>query len=305
VDTIAGVSARSTGPADRACRLCGASSTSGVGTVHGSFSGQNYDLRRCISCGFTFIADPWTDFARIYDDSYYTGHGADPLVDYGFELTDPDRTVRQYEWRGITRCVSGLMRGLDGVRWLDFGCGNGGLVRHLRLQSDAAAVGFEEGSIASRARELGIPILQRDELAEHEGRFDVVTAIEVLEHTVDPIRELREIRQLMRPGGLLFVTTGNTAPFVDRLTEWRYVTPEIHISFFDPQTLGYAMRQAGFRPEPGIRSPGFDEILKFKVLKNLRVRRRNALTDAIPSRLLAALAEPRVRLSSHPVGWAV
>ena len=288
-----------------ACRLCRSTQSVSLGSVHGVFSDRDYDLRRCNTCGFVFIADPWTDFARIYDERYYSGAGADPLVDYKFELSDPDRTVRQYEWRGITRCIRRLAGDPADLHWLDFGCGNGGLVRYLQAHTGAHAVGFEEGSVATDARAVGIPILSRDELRSQEGRFDVVTAIEVLEHTLDPIAELREIRRLLRPGGILFLTTGNAAPFADRLTRWRYVTPEIHISFFDPHTLAYAMSEAGFRPEPGSAGPGFELIIKFKVLKNLRVRRRNVITDAIPSRLLAALAEPRVRLGSHPVGRAV
>ena len=61
-----------------------------------------------------------------------------------------------------------------------------------------------------------------------------MTAIEVLEHTLDPLAELRRIRALLRPGGLLLLTTGNAAPFASRLTQWPYVIPEIHVSFFEP-----------------------------------------------------------------------
>jgi hypothetical protein len=50
---------------------------------------------------------------------------------------------------------------------------------------------------------------------------------------------------------------------------------------------------------------GFDQIIKFKVLKNLRIKRRNLLTDLVPARPLAALAERRVRLGEHPLGWAL
>jgi hypothetical protein len=50
---------------------------------------------------------------------------------------------------------------------------------------------------------------------------------------------------------------------------------------------------------------GFEQILKYKVLKNLRVRRRNPLTDLVPARPVARLADRRTRLSRHPVGWAV
>jgi SAM-dependent methyltransferase len=285
------------------CRICGATSEL-VGPVHGAYSGRDYELRRCDACHFAFIADPVTDLGRIYDDRYYDGLGADPLVDYRFELSEPGGTIRRYEWRGVTRLVERLLGGLDRVRWLDFGCGNGGLVRYVLEHTGAQACGFEEGSIAQAATGLGIPILSSDGLRQQAGVFDVVTAIEVIEHTLDPLAELRRIRGLLRPGGLLFLTTGNAAPFASDLLRWSYIVPEIHVSFFEPGTLRRALVESGFRPGDVPPGDGFDEILKFKVLKNLHVRRRNWLTDAIPARPLAAVADRRVRLRQHPIGWA-
>jgi 2-polyprenyl-3-methyl-5-hydroxy-6-metoxy-1,4-benzoquinol methylase len=286
-----------------ACRLCGAH-THSVGTVHGAYSARDWELRRCNECRYAFIADAWTEFERIYDRRYYAGEGADPLVDYEFELTSPESTVRHYEWRGLTRLVEQLLGGLGGVRWLDFGAGNGGLVRYLRDHTQATAVGFEQGAIADQARRAGIPVNSVPD-SEAEGSFDVVTAIEVLEHTLDPLAELRRIRALLRPGGLLLLTTGNAAPFARRLAQWSYVVPEIHISFFEPDTLAQALSRAGFRPDRIPPHGGFDDVLKFKVLKNLGVRRRSALTDVLPARPVAMIANARTRLRAHPIGWAV
>lgn len=273
--------------------------------MHGEYSGRDYELRRCDACGFAFIADPWTEFDKIYDDRYYEGRGADPLVDYGFELAEPSRTIRRYEWHGVSQLVERLLGGLAGVRWLDFGCGNSGLVRYLLEHTEAHAEGFEEGAIATTARRRGIPILSRDALDQETSSFDVVTAIEVLEHTLDPLAELRTMRKLLRPDGLLFLTTGNAAPFASDLLRWPYIIPEIHVSFFEPSTLRHAFSSCGLKPGPIPARDGFDEILKFKVLKNLKIRRRSLLTDLIPPRPLAALADRRVRLRQHPVGWAV
>jgi 2-polyprenyl-3-methyl-5-hydroxy-6-metoxy-1,4-benzoquinol methylase len=290
-------------PGAPACRVCGAISEA-LGQVHGEFSGRSYELRRCTGCRYSFIADPWTEFDRIYDERYYAGQGVDPMVDYRFELEQPERTVRRYEWDGITRLVGRLLGGLDGIRWLDFGCGNGGLVRYVLDHTAASACGFEEGSILADALAAGIPILSADALAARDGQFDVVTAIEVLEHTLDPLAELRRIRRLLRPGGLLFLTTGNAAPYRSRMLEWSYVLPEIHISFFEPATLDYALHKCGFEPAHIGVGGGFEQILKFKVLKNLRIRRRTRLTDLIPATPLAVAADRRVRLSRHPIGWA-
>jgi hypothetical protein len=104
---------------------------------------------------------------------------------------------------------------------------------------------------------------------------------------------------------LLFVTTGNARAHAKHLEKWRYVVPELHISFFEPKTLARAMAEAGFKAESPSLGRGFDEILTFKVLKTLKVRRRSPVTDALPKRLLGAVADRRERLSEHPVGWAV
>jgi SAM-dependent methyltransferase len=286
------------------CRVCGAA-MSRAGTVHGRYSARDYSLAQCARCGFACIVDPWTDFAEIYDERYYAGAGADPMVDYHFELDQPDRTIRGYEWDGIAKVVRDLLgQATAPVRWLDYGCGNGGLVRHLRSSAIADAIGFDEGAIADEARSRGIPIIGPDELAAEDGSFDVVTAIEVLEHTLDPLAELRAMRRLLRRGGVLFLTTGNARPYAERISSWRYVIPEIHISFFEPRTLERALTDAGFRPERRALGIGFDEILKFKVLKNLGIRRRSLLTDAIPARLIGPLADRGPRLSEHPIGWA-
>jgi 2-polyprenyl-3-methyl-5-hydroxy-6-metoxy-1,4-benzoquinol methylase len=252
-----------------------------------------------------FVVEPWLDYEQIYDDAYYEGKGADSLVDYRFELEHPDRTIRQYEWQGIANAVSGLIGELADRRWLDYGSGNGGLVRYLREVSKADAVGFDPATITEQARARGIPVLDESELMAAEGSFDVVTAIEVLEHTHDPLAELRRMRRLLRTGGLLFLTTGNVRGHADRLSRWSYMKPDVHISFFEPRTLEAAMAAAGFRPDHRSLGRGFDEIITYKVLKTLRFRRRSALTDLLPQRLIGALGDRVAHLSEHPVGWAV
>lgn len=282
------------------CKICG-SPTLDAGTKRGHFEQREFHLRQCSRCHFGFVVDPCTDYARIYSDAYYRGEGADPLVDYEYELEHPERTIRQYEWQGIYRAVQSLAPLSADTQWLDFGCGNGGLVRFCRSKQ-VPAFGFEEGAIVEKARAVGIPIVPRAGLRDQS--FDVITAIEVLEHVDQPLDMLREIRRLLKPDGLFFFTTGNASPYRGSLSSWKYVMPEIHISFFEPETMRQALASTGFRVEFRGYVPGFMDIIRFKILKNLRIRNRAVWERVLPWPLLSRLADARFEISAHPVAWA-
>lgn len=273
-----------------------------MGTITGRWSGRTFHIHRCGGCGFVFVANPWTDFARIYSDAYYAGRGADPLVDYQHEIDHRATSIRRYEWAGIRGVVERLIAVREGTRWLDYGCGTGGLVLRLRESTRVEAFGFEEGWSVARLVDRGVPVLGRSQLEQVAGSFDVVTAIEVLEHIPDPVTELRRMASLLRPGGVLFVTTGNAGPHSDDLLAWPYLIPEIHVSLFEPQTLALAMRQAGLLPEfPGY-GPGWEQIIRFKTLKSLRRKEVSLLDRLVPWRLAAPVIDRRYRVSAHPVG---
>src|SRR6185295_16352519 len=110
---------------------------------------------------------------------------------------------------------------------------------------------------------------------------------------------------LLKPGGLLFLTTGNAEPFRGKLLDWGYTVPEMHVSFFEPQTLARAFEATGFRPEFRKNIAGFRDILRFKILKNLGARRHSIFEKILPWPLLSALADTRYKISAHPIAWAV
>jgi SAM-dependent methyltransferase len=284
------------------CPICG-STTAPAGHKPGRRTGRSFALQRCNACGFGFVVDPWTDYAQIYDEAYYSGHGSDPLVDYAFEFDQPTRTIRQYEWCGLAHLIAHLTP--PPVKGLDFGCGNGGLVRHLRRLGQDQIYGFDTGAWAEKARQSGLPILREEELGRHAGTFDIVTAIEVIEHVVDPLAVLRQLRGLLKPGGLLFLTTGNADAAPRDFPSWSYVQPEIHVSYFTSGALAQALRQSGFEPGSARRAPGWAEIIRFKILKNLRVRKVNPLEKILPWRVLTYLADTKYRVSALPIGRAI
>ncbi|MGP8058352.1 MAG: class I SAM-dependent methyltransferase [Acidimicrobiales bacterium] len=283
------------------CRICG-TPMDPVGVKRGKFSGRVFDLARCPRCGFAAVTNPWLDYEQIYNDAYYEGRGADPDINYVEAARDPESAVQSYEWRGILDHVARLSDVRPSTAWLDYGCGTGGLVGYLVGRGYPQVVGFEQGWAETRLEENQVPHLSGTELGERAGTFDVVTAIEVIEHAIDPISELRAMRQLLRPGGLLFISTGNSHPYRERLDKWRYVKPEVHISFFDPRCLAEALTMTGFEVEfPGF-GPGWTDIYRTKALMTIGSRHKHVLDALVPWGLAARGAEWRLRLAELPVG---
>lgn len=188
------------------------------------------------------------------------------------------------------------------TRWLDFGCGNGALVRYLREHGVPLAEGFDEGAIVPEAVRAGIPVHPWHEISAR--KYDVVTAIEVLEHVVEPLEVLRKIRGLLNPGGIFFYTTMNPRARLGALTKWSYLAPDVHSSFYHPQTMDRALRNAGFCPVPPSANHGWDLIYANRILKNLRVKRWSGYHAIVPWRLLAAALELRFQYTAYPLGRA-
>jgi SAM-dependent methyltransferase len=140
---------------------------------------------------------------------------------------------------------------------LDVGCGEGTFLRLARSRGWQVA-GTELSAFASQASpDLTIHHGEIWEAGLRSGSFDVVTCWHVLEHVSDPLRLLSEVFRLLRPGGLLFLTTPNSRDYLFRLAyliargHWpplyEPAERELHLYYFNAPTLRALAEKAGFR----------------------------------------------------------
>jgi len=157
-----------------------------------------------------------------------------------------------------------LRRFAPAGRVLDFGCSTGVLAMQLR------AAGYEvEGADLSpyaceRARALlpGMPV-HCGSIGDHLGalrrRFDAVTMMDVIEHLPDVAGTLGHLRELLRPGGLLFLRTPTMRSPFYRVAEWSYrlsggryrqallrAYHAEHLVFFDEASIVSTLGEFGF-----------------------------------------------------------
>jgi SAM-dependent methyltransferase len=110
-----------------------------------------------------------------------------------------------------TRALLNMMdRALPGrdLALLDIGCGAGNMIHHLSRYGTVKGVEMDPRPVAI-AHGRGYDVDQGDAtqgLAYEDASFDVVTALDVIEHNEDDASILREMVRVLKPGGHAVVT---------------------------------------------------------------------------------------------------
>jgi 2-polyprenyl-3-methyl-5-hydroxy-6-metoxy-1,4-benzoquinol methylase len=204
---------------------------------------------RCGDCGFVFTNPQAPDSVRtdFYDSAFYTNYRHfedlrrqdDPFFSISM-YTDPRRLARQ-------------VADAEPESVLDFGCGTGTFLALLRDEFGVAGVdGLEISEEARRLAEraYGLEIAATPEELPR-SRYDFALLLEVIEHVPDPHAIIAELSDLVRPGGLVLITT----PAVDNLlgrhlpSQCAHYTAPSHISMFTEASMerlleGHSMRVA-------------------------------------------------------------
>ncbi len=109
---------------------------------------------------------------------------------------------------------------LSGIRIVDIGCGGGLLAEPLaRLGATVTGVDASEkniriASLHAKKTNTKVTYLHHaaEDLVSKKQQFDVVLAMEIVEHVADVDAFLKACAALVKPGGLLFVATLNRTP---------------------------------------------------------------------------------------------
>ncbi len=152
---------------------------------------------------------------------------------------------------------------LAGLELLDIGCGAGLFAEPLaRLGANVTAIDPAPAPIEAarrHAEETGAKVDYRvatvEELAAEPRRFDVVSAMEVVEHVAEPTRFASAAASLVKPGGLFIASTLNRTlrsfalAIIGAEYVLRWLEPGTHRweQFVTPEEFATAMRAAGLR----------------------------------------------------------
>lgn len=221
--------------------------------IHPLYQHNARRLVICESCGFVYH-DPQLDerdIEALYDrfrDASFRNESPDVYFDRITSLPKAEsENLAKVEWLRANASEQ-LLRG---GRLLDIGCG-GGVFIHTFLQNvggwDAAGVEPTPAFAELAGRRLARPVMAgiyRSGLFAGQ-RFDLISINQVLEHVVDPVAFLRDVRKDLDDTGLVYLEVpdvldlGFLAPTHDRFMMQ-------HLWVFSRSSLANICRRAGYR----------------------------------------------------------
>jgi 2-polyprenyl-6-hydroxyphenyl methylase/3-demethylubiquinone-9 3-methyltransferase len=123
-------------------------------------------------------------------------------------------------WHELIKAHLRPDRDISGRRVLEIGCGRGGFSCWLARQvpppkltaADFSASALRLAEVQAHRHGLTDIHWQQDDIqqiASPDASYDTVISCETIEHVPDPVRAVRELARVLRPGGRLYLTTPN------------------------------------------------------------------------------------------------
>lgn len=236
---------------ERPCELCGATDA----FVKYDFGAHK--IHRCRVCSFMWLHPKPSpeELEEVYGFDYYHNEkffdNKNETI-YGYYDYLSERFVKQ---QNLEHLVDDLRRMLTGFepgrsRFLDAGCGLGYLL-DVAFDKDFVVEGVEYNAAAAERirRKYTFPVFSGDLMEYEGGPFDAVAMLDVIEHLTRPLESLDKLGSLLKPGGVLMLSTMDSDSLVSRLMGKRledFRRTREHLYFFTRRTITMALERHGF-----------------------------------------------------------
>jgi SAM-dependent methyltransferase len=193
----------------------------------------------CRNCGFSFL-NPRIASSAIIEN--YTS------------MDDEDYLKEEAGRRSAARLILKRLKKYKEVgTLLDIGCATGFLLDEARKMGwDVYGVELSQWAADYAQETLGLKNVIRGTLKEApfpRGFFDAVIMTDVIEHLIDPKEMLYDIRQILKPNGILCSTTPDIDSPVSKLLKAKWWGIKgLHLYYFNKSTMRKILDATGYYP---------------------------------------------------------
>jgi 2-polyprenyl-3-methyl-5-hydroxy-6-metoxy-1,4-benzoquinol methylase len=212
---------------------------------------EKHYLSTCKKCKFVFVTKIPThtelleEYAK-YSRSYAISH---------ITMNRYDELLKVFEKYKVNNNI------------IDVGAGDGHFIGLAKKKGwNAFATEFDD---------ISVQLCMEKEVIVHKGKlntanysknyFDIIYSAEVIEHINNPQEEINNFRQILRTGGIVYITTPNYNSISRKIlkSKWNVFNYPEHLSYYTPNTLTKLFEAHGFK-KVSIETTGFSPSRYFK-----------------------------------------
>lgn len=204
---------------------------------------NTYEIVKCRNCGLIFTTSPHSNgfFNNLYQEK----------VDLKNTLLFSKKEDVKNELAMYAKTIKYLKRFKNDGRLLDLGSGLGHfleIANNNGYEATGVELGKEKAAFAKKILKLEVINANAEEVEFKAESFDIIVLMELIEHTNNPLNLLKKINKILKPDGIIYVTTPNINFLARWLlgNQWLILTPPWHLYFFNRKTLNKIFNRAGF-----------------------------------------------------------
>ena len=213
------------------CRLCKSSK------IHFVLERDDVLIFKCLDCGVVFLGNQLDEESVKDLYKYYSSTG--------FSNYLSPVTKLRYE-----KLLDGFEKYRKNNALMDVGCGAG----YFMLSASKKGWRVEGTEISDEAIKLAEEKGQRvykgdiSSLNLREKSYDIAVLMQLLEHASDPEGIIKKLSIVLRPGGMIYITTPNYNSLSRGVLRERWgMFSKEHMFYFTRKTLGKLLKKCGFR----------------------------------------------------------
>lgn len=222
-----------------------------------------WSLYQCSKCEVQF----WLPFKNL-GRNWYGNESRD-----GYEIAYLNREIGKPKiFRGYHKqFLKSFPKNVKNTKVLDLGCGTGDFIADLQKRGcEVWGVDFNKNAINYAKECFGLEnifLMPCDEFFQLSNlpKFDIITCFEIIEHLDNPLEFIREAGRLLKPEGIIVLSTPSRERLLVNLPKWDF--PPNHLTRWNKKAISNLFKKINFK------IANFQYVEEFEVLYGLMVEK--------------------------------
>lgn len=212
------------------------------------YLGKNYTFSKCNQCGLWWVKNISEDYEKLYETTNYWW---DYHKSRGWNSIDETPRIENDLKYSLLRLPE-IQKFVKSGTALEIGCSTGTMLKVLK-ENGFNPFGVEPNfKVAQQAIDYSdCDVFSTPEKAfdfKNQSKFDLIIALDVLEHLRDPLQNIKNWVDLCKKDGIIMIELPDSSceGAVTHGINWDdYCIPTEHIYYFKPSHIKYIFKQLG------------------------------------------------------------